>query len=36
MKQKVDAMLRAAFELKASDIHLTVGIPPIFRITGDL
>ena len=36
MKQKVDAMLRAAFELKASDIHLTVGIPPIFRINGDL
>ncbi|QAV27890.1 type IV pili twitching motility protein PilT [Neobacillus thermocopriae] len=36
MKQKVDAMLSAAFELKASDIHLTVGIPPIFRINGDL
>ncbi|MGG3842161.1 type IV pilus twitching motility protein PilT [Anoxybacillus kestanbolensis] len=36
MKQKVDAILRAAFELKASDIHLTVGIPPIFRINGDL
>ncbi|MGG3957271.1 type IV pilus twitching motility protein PilT [Bhargavaea massiliensis] len=36
MKQKVDAMLRAAFELKASDIHVTVGIPPIFRINGDL
>ncbi|ACJ33006.1 Tfp pilus assembly protein, pilus retraction ATPase PilT [Anoxybacillus flavithermus WK1] len=36
MKQKVDAMLRAAFELKASDIHLTVGIPPIFRVNGDL
>lgn len=36
MKQKVDAMLRAAFELKASDIHLTVGVPPIFRVNGDL
>ncbi|WP_163150267.1 type IV pilus twitching motility protein PilT [Anoxybacillus sp. MB8] len=36
MKQKVDTMLRTAFELKASDIHLTVGIPPIFRINGDL
>lgn len=36
MKQKVDAMLRAAFKLKASDIHVTVGIPPIFRINGDL
>ncbi|MGG6431048.1 type IV pilus twitching motility protein PilT [Anoxybacillus sp. D401a] len=36
MKQRVDAMLRAAFELKASDIHLTVGVPPIFRVNGDL
>ncbi|AXM89616.1 type IV pili twitching motility protein PilT [Anoxybacillus ayderensis] len=36
MRQKVDAMLRAAFELKASDIHLTVGVPPIFRVNGDL
>nr|WP_255688399.1 type IV pilus twitching motility protein PilT [Pontibacillus sp. HN14] len=29
-------MLRAAFELKASDIHITVGVPPIFRLHGDL
>ncbi|WP_335869181.1 type IV pilus twitching motility protein PilT [Bacillus sp. 2205SS5-2] len=36
MKEKVDYLLRAAFELKASDIHLTVGSPPVFRIHGDL
>ncbi|WP_053367287.1 type IV pilus twitching motility protein PilT [Bacillus sp. FJAT-27245] len=36
MKEKIDLILRAAFELKASDIHLTVGIPPVFRINGEL
>ncbi|MCZ0757004.1 type IV pilus twitching motility protein PilT [Anoxybacillus sp. J5B_2022] len=36
MKQKLDHLLRAAFELKASDVHLTVGIPPIMRINGEL
>lgn len=36
MKDKIDMLLRAAFELKASDIHLTVGVPPIMRINGDL
>ncbi|WNS74467.1 type IV pilus twitching motility protein PilT [Bacillus sp. DTU_2020_1000418_1_SI_GHA_SEK_038] len=36
MKEKIDYLLRAAFELKASDLHLTVGIQPIFRINGDL
>uniref|UniRef100_C5D5I8 Twitching motility protein n=1 Tax=Geobacillus sp. (strain WCH70) TaxID=471223 RepID=C5D5I8_GEOSW len=36
MKQRLDALLRAAFELKASDVHLTVGVPPIFRINGEL
>lgn len=29
-------MLRAGFELGASDIHLTVGVPPIMRINGEL
>jgi len=28
--------LRVGFELKASDIHLTVGVPPVMRINGDL
>lgn len=36
MKNKIDVLLRAAFELKASDIHLTVGVPPVMRINGKL
>ncbi|BDG36967.1 type IV pilus twitching motility protein PilT [Saccharococcus caldoxylosilyticus] len=36
MKEKLNALLRAAFETKASDVHLTVGVPPIFRIHGEL
>jgi twitching motility protein PilT len=36
MKEKIDNILRAALEFKASDIHLTVGVPPILRINGDL
>ncbi|PAQ16340.1 type IV pili twitching motility protein PilT [Bacillaceae bacterium SAOS 7] len=36
MKEKIEFLLRSAFELQASDIHLTVGSPPVFRIHGDL
>ncbi|MGJ7920543.1 type IV pilus twitching motility protein PilT [Neobacillus sp. LXY-4] len=36
MKDRVDHILRAAFELKASDIHLTVSVPPVMRIHGEL
>lgn len=36
MKQVIDNLLTAAFKAKASDIHLTVGVPPIFRVHGDL
>jgi twitching motility protein PilT len=36
MKQRLDYLLRAAFEYKASDLHLTVGVPPIMRINGEL
>lgn len=36
MKTKIDHLLRAGFELKASDIHITVGVPPIMRLNGDL
>jgi twitching motility protein PilT len=36
MKEKFENILRAAIEFKASDIHLTVGVPPVFRINGDL
>jgi len=31
-----DDLLKKAVELEASDIHLTVGIPPTFRINGKL
>ncbi len=36
MKKKIDILLKAAFELKASDIHMTVGVPPVMRLNGDL
>ncbi|WP_100373643.1 type IV pilus twitching motility protein PilT [Bacillus sp. FJAT-45037] len=36
MKEKIEQLLRAAFQLKASDVHLTVGVPPIFRVNGQL
>jgi twitching motility protein PilT len=36
MKERIDQLLRAAYELKASDIHLTIGSAPVFRIHGDL
>ena len=36
MKEMIDHFLRAGFELKASDIHLTVGVPPTMRINGEL
>ena len=32
----IDRVLSAAQRLGASDIHLKVGLPPIFRIKGDL
>ncbi|MDQ0975663.1 twitching motility protein PilT [Neobacillus niacini] len=36
MREKIENILRAALEFKASDIHLTVGVPPIFRINGEI
>lgn len=36
MKDKFDKLLKDANEYEASDIHLTVGVPPIFRIHGNL
>jgi twitching motility protein PilT len=36
MKEKIEQLLRVGFELKASDIHLTVAVQPVFRINGDL
>lgn len=36
MKEKIEHLLSSGFELKASDIHITVGVPPILRINGEL
>ncbi|EOR25501.1 twitching motility protein [Niallia nealsonii AAU1] len=36
MNNNIDYLLRVGLELKASDIHLTVGVPPVMRINGDL
>lgn len=36
MKQMVEELLQRAFDLGASDIHITVGVPPILRINGRL
>lgn len=36
MSQLLDRVLAAARQLGASDVHLKAGLPPIFRITGDL
>ncbi|RDY66073.1 type IV pilus twitching motility protein PilT [Halobacillus trueperi] len=36
MREKFDQLLTVANEYEASDIHLTVGVPPIFRIHGQL
>lgn len=32
----IDHLLRTAVERNASDIHITVGVPPVFRINGTL
>lgn len=34
--ERLDQILHMAFEQKASDVHLTVGVPPMIRINGDL
>jgi twitching motility protein PilT len=36
MSQVLDKVLTAARQLGASDVHLKAGLPPIFRIKGDL
>ncbi|WP_251637460.1 type IV pilus twitching motility protein PilT [Sporosarcina sp. NCCP-2716] len=36
MKEQIDNVLRKAVELNASDVHLTIDSPPVFRINGDL
>jgi len=36
LNERIKQLLTAAHQYKASDIHLTVGVPPIFRINGQL
>ncbi len=36
MQERLDHILQAAYELGASDVHITVGVPPIMRIHGEL
>ena len=36
MNSILDRVLQAARQLGASDVHLKAGLPPIFRIKGDL
>ncbi|HJX53892.1 MAG TPA: type IV pilus twitching motility protein PilT [Polyangia bacterium] len=36
MASVLDRVLQAARQLGASDVHLKVGLPPIFRVKGDL
>src|SRR6185503_12463290 len=36
MNQILDHVLGAARQLGASDVHLKAGLPPVFRIRGDL
>ncbi|HEX2800002.1 MAG TPA: hypothetical protein VHQ44_10080, partial [Thermoanaerobaculia bacterium] len=33
---RIDTLLRIVVDKKASDLHLTVGSPPIIRVDGDL
>jgi twitching motility protein PilT len=32
----IDTLLRVMFEKGASDLHITVGIPPMLRIDGEM
>ncbi|WP_017726717.1 type IV pilus twitching motility protein PilT [Halalkalibacterium ligniniphilum] len=36
MKERLEELLKEAFTKGASDIHLTVGLPPMLRINGEL
>ena len=33
---KIEQLLRAMVENKASDLHVRTGVPPIYRINGSL
>ncbi|WP_416151362.1 type IV pilus twitching motility protein PilT [Salipaludibacillus sp. HK11] len=36
MEEKINHLLKKAVSIQASDLHLTIGMPPVFRINGDL
>ena len=36
MSDKLSRLLAAAIEIGASDLHLIVGVPPAFRINGEI
>ncbi|MFC7061641.1 type IV pilus twitching motility protein PilT [Halobacillus seohaensis] len=36
MVERFEQLLKGAYKLEASDIHLTVGVPPVFRLHGEL
>lgn len=36
MDEKIIRLLKKAVSIQASDLHLTIGMPPVFRINGDL
>ncbi|WP_026690518.1 type IV pilus twitching motility protein PilT [Alteribacter aurantiacus] len=36
MKERLEKLLITAFEKQASDVHLTVGVRPVFRVNGEL
>ena len=33
---QLDALVSAALDLRASDLHLIAGVPPAFRVNGDI
>ncbi|WP_280769784.1 type IV pilus twitching motility protein PilT [Salipaludibacillus daqingensis] len=36
MEEKITHLLKKAVTIQASDLHLTIGMPPMFRINGEL
>ena len=36
MTPQIDRLLRAASDLRASDLHLVTGVPPAFRVNGEI
>lgn len=36
MKDKIELLLKKAVNINASDLHLTIGMPAVFRINGEL